>query len=118
MSKKARRFDLSITQIVASVLASVSAATAASKLGVAGTIVGAAVVSAIATTASAVYGHSLRETNARLRRTIARQQGDAVGLLADSDDAGWAVQSAVLRPGPRPAPSDRRPAAPPGPTTR
>lgn len=106
MSKKPRRFDLSITQIVASVLASVSAATAAARLGVAGTIVGAAVVSAIATTASAVYGHSLRETNARLRRTIARQQGD----VRDSGGAGTIVQLAAdsdaVEPSARVAASD------------
>jgi hypothetical protein len=63
------RLELSMTQIIASSAAAVSAAVLSSFFGVAGTVIGTAVASVVATIASAVYVHSLRRTRARLRRT-------------------------------------------------
>jgi hypothetical protein len=64
------RLELSLTQIVASALAAMTAAVLASYLGVAGTVIGAAVFSIIGTSGSAIYSHSIRRTKARLRRTL------------------------------------------------
>ncbi len=61
-------FGLGLAQILASTLAAVSAALAASFLGVAGTIIGAALGSLVATIGSAIYAHSLRTAGSRLQR--------------------------------------------------
>ena len=53
------RLDLSVTKVAAGACASALAAAVGSKLGVGGTIAGAAVASVVATSASAVIGHSL-----------------------------------------------------------
>src|SRR3954453_3085270 len=50
---------LSLTQICGGALAAVTAAVAASFLGVAGTLIGAGVGSVISTIAAALYSHSL-----------------------------------------------------------
>ncbi len=64
----AGRLEVSGTQVAASVLASVSAAVVASFFGVAGTIVGAAVVSVVATIGSAAYSLGIRRTTHRINR--------------------------------------------------
>jgi hypothetical protein len=58
---------LSLTQLIASVLAAISATVAASYFGVAGTVIGAALGSAISVIGSAVYKRSLEHTRDRLR---------------------------------------------------
>jgi hypothetical protein len=62
-----RRIELSATQLTASVLAAVTAAVAASYLGVAGTIIGAGVVSFATTAGTAIYRHYLARTEEKLR---------------------------------------------------
>jgi hypothetical protein len=62
------RVQLSFAQAAASVLATVSAAVLCSFFGVAGTIIGTAVTSLVATIGGALYSYSLRRTQARLRR--------------------------------------------------
>jgi hypothetical protein len=62
------RIQLSLAQILASSAAAASAAVLCSFFGVAGTVIGTAVASVLATVGSAVYGYSLRRTRARLRR--------------------------------------------------
>lgn len=87
-----RRLGVSGTQVATSGLASVSAAFVASLFGVAGTIVGAAVVSVVATVGTAVYGRGIRRTTARLqqvqRLTATRGVGGAGRHAADGSDAG------------------------------
>ncbi len=61
------RFGLSATQLVATALAAITATIAASYLGVTGTVIGAAVASVVSAVGNAVYGHSLRSTQARVR---------------------------------------------------
>ncbi len=78
-----RRLDLSLTQVVAGALAAVSAAWAASVLGVAGTVIGAAVVSVAITVLSAVYQHGARRTAERLR---ARRRAELAAAPWDADD--------------------------------
>src|SRR6202035_1864337 len=62
-----RHFDVSGTQVMASVLATITGAIAASYLGVAGTIIGAAVMSVASTAGSAIYKDYLARTGHRLR---------------------------------------------------
>jgi cell division septation protein DedD len=62
------RVQISGAHVVASAFAAISAAVVCSFFGVAGTILGTAVTSLIATTGSALYSYSLRRTQARLRR--------------------------------------------------
>ncbi|HEY2443521.1 MAG TPA: hypothetical protein VGI31_10335, partial [Streptosporangiaceae bacterium] len=62
-----RRIEISGTQVVASALATVTGAVASSYLGVAGTVIGAAVMSVASTAGSAVYKHYLGRTARRLR---------------------------------------------------
>lgn len=62
------RLEVSGTQVAASVLASVSAAVVASFFGVAGTIIGAGVVSVVATIGSAAYSLGIRRTKHRLHK--------------------------------------------------
>jgi hypothetical protein len=103
------RISVSGTQMAASVLASVSAAVVASFFGVAGTIVGTAVVSVVATVGSAAYGLGIRRTKQRLQtlqalkqvqgRRIARPLpgGDRAAVpatagrsaAAEPDESGW-----------------------------
>ena len=62
-----RGLKLSGTQVIASVLATLSAAVAASYLGVAGTLVGAAVGSVVSTMGTEIYKHYLQRSQERLR---------------------------------------------------
>jgi hypothetical protein len=62
-----RRIDLSATQVIASMLAAVTGAVAASYLGVAGTIVGTAVMSVASTAVAAIYKHYIGRSRERLR---------------------------------------------------
>ena len=62
-----RKIDLSGSQVVAGVLATLTAAIATSYLGVAGTLIGAAAVSVISTAGGAIYQYSLRRTSEKLR---------------------------------------------------
>ena len=64
------RFELSATQLIATALAAITATVAASYLGVAGTVIGAAVVSVMSAIGNAVYAHSLRSTHARVRDAV------------------------------------------------
>ena len=65
-STKRKRLDLTVTQVVASAFAAVTATIGASFLGVAGTIIGAAVASVLTVVANAIYVDSLHRTRDRL----------------------------------------------------
>ena len=62
-----RRLNLSAAQVIASVLATLSAAVAASFLGVAGTLLGAALGSVVSTMGTEIYKHYLQRSEERLR---------------------------------------------------
>jgi hypothetical protein len=62
------RIHLSAAQVAASSAAAVTAAVICSFFGVAGTVIGTAVASVMATVGSALYSYSLRRTKAKLRR--------------------------------------------------
>lgn len=62
-----KRLDLSVPQVAGSALAAVAAAVLASRLGVYGTILGAGVVSVVATCGGTVFQHLFRRTGEQLR---------------------------------------------------
>jgi len=82
-----RRFNLSGIQVAASVLATLTGAIAASYLGVASTLFGAAVGSIASTVGTEVYRHYLGRTHERLRGAVVSRQyrtaGQAVAGRAD-----------------------------------
>jgi hypothetical protein len=59
--------DISATQVIASVLAAVTGAVAASFLGVAGTVIGAALMSVASTAVAGIYKHGLARSRERLQ---------------------------------------------------
>jgi len=87
-----RKFELSGIQVAASALAAISSAVAASFLGVGGTVLGAGVGSVIATISTALYQHSLKRTNATLKKVVpvpnvvVRQTGWRWGTQAEPTD--------------------------------
>jgi hypothetical protein len=80
-----KRIDLSVPQVAGSAVAAVVAAELASCFGVYGTILGAGVVSATATSGGSVFQHFFSRTGEQLRDVTAR---------------GWAVGSARCSPRP------------------
>lgn len=69
---KERRIDLSLPQVAGSAVAAVAAAVAASQLGVYGTILGAGVMSVVATCGGSVFQHFFRRTGSRSVRSRSR----------------------------------------------
>ncbi|WP_329172558.1 hypothetical protein OG754_11095 [Streptomyces decoyicus] len=65
--KKEKRIDLSIAQVAGSALAAAVAAYLAGRLGVYGTIIGAGVVSVVATTGGSIFQHLFRRTGEQLK---------------------------------------------------
>ncbi|PRZ42748.1 hypothetical protein CLV47_10494 [Antricoccus suffuscus] len=68
--KPAKKFDLSLTQVIGGSLAAATAAALGSQLGVAGTIIGAAVISVISAVAASLYTTSLRHTRAAAKAAV------------------------------------------------
>lgn len=82
-----RKLDLSAAQVAGSSLATVAAALLASKMGVYGTILGAGVVSVVATAGGPVIQHFFRRTGDQLRET-ARTEAHRVPLPGDAAPSG------------------------------
>jgi hypothetical protein len=64
------RFDLSLTQVLGGALAAMTAAALGSRLGLAGTVVGAALASVVAAVGGSIYTASLRRTRDRVRSVL------------------------------------------------
>lgn len=71
---KSRRMELSVAQVAGSALAAVAAAVLASKLGVYGTILGAGVVSVVATAGGTVFQHLFRRTGEQIKEVRVQVQ--------------------------------------------
>jgi hypothetical protein len=69
------KFELSIVQLIAGCLAAITAAVVASRLGVAGTLIGTAVASIVAPVGAALYTLSIRKTHSRLQHLRPQQRG-------------------------------------------
>ncbi|MCF3961748.1 hypothetical protein [Streptomyces fuscigenes] len=70
--QKGRRLDLSVPQVAGSALAAIAAAVLASQLDVYGTIIGAGVVSVIATCGGSFFHYFFRRTGEQLRDAAAQ----------------------------------------------
>ncbi|WP_329036453.1 hypothetical protein [Streptomyces sp. NBC_01725] len=93
-----QRLELSVPQVAGSALAAIAAAVFASKLGVYGTIIGAGVVSVIATCGGTVFQHLFRRTGDQIRE-VSVQVKPKARQVYDSEPA----------PAPTPAPAERSP---------
>lgn len=105
MSKK-KRLEVSAPQVIGGALAASTAAVAASILGVYGTVIGAAVVSVLASVGGAVYTHSFHKgkqaiEKVRVNRTVrmSRVSGEESGSQESTGDE-------------EPTSSEEQPAAP------
>jgi hypothetical protein len=67
--RQQRRLGVSLSQVIAGTLASVSAAVVASYFGIAGTLIGAATTSIVIIVGGALYQRTLEQTQVRLVRT-------------------------------------------------
>ncbi|MFJ9853835.1 hypothetical protein [Streptomyces sp. NPDC101150] len=65
--QKRKRIDLSVAQVAGSALAAAIAAYLAGRLGVYGTIIGAGLVSVVATTGGSIFQHLFRRTGEQLK---------------------------------------------------
>jgi len=77
------RPTISSTQLMSSALAAVTAAIVGSRLGIAGTLVGAAAGSVIGTIGTAMYGHWLDRTASHVRTVVVRVPASVRSTPAD-----------------------------------
>lgn len=102
--------DLSLTQLLGGALAAATGAALVARLGVAGTILGAAAISRMSVIGGAAYTHLLRHTRARVRsaaeRTSVREVPPRPGRPWGRRGAG---RSARRRPRPVAEPTAARP---------
>jgi len=91
-----RRIEISVTQLLAGSAAAVCGAWLASRVGLAGTVVGAGVVSALVTVLSAVYAHGARRASERLAQRLesVRTRGPLPASYADAPAAGPSAAAA------------------------
>ncbi|MGS2590879.1 hypothetical protein [Streptomyces hebeiensis] len=110
-----RRLDLNLPQVAGSALAAIAAAVLASRLGVYGTVLGAGVVSVVATCGGSVFQHLFRRTGEQIRVVTvqAKPGGRQVVVRSDRNGAGGATNAAdsgasgdLRMPGESPDPGD------------
>src|SRR5689334_18319190 len=89
---QSRKVDVSWPQVVASALAAVSSAVLLSTVGVAGTLIGAAVGSVVATVGTAVYRYSLEAS----RERVAAAQNAALTRVARARAQAHVARGAAL----------------------
>jgi hypothetical protein len=79
------RLEINVVQVAASALAAITSAVLLSTVGVAGTIIGAAIGSVCATAGSALYSYSIRASRERVARAqaaaFARMQAARAGMF-------------------------------------
>ncbi|MGW0549842.1 hypothetical protein [Streptomyces altiplanensis] len=96
------RLDLSVAQVAGSAVAAVVAAVLASQLGVYGTIIGAGVVSVVATSGGTVFQHLFRRTGEQIREVTVHAKPKARQVPAHDprghgQEDGDATRTRVLR---------------------
>jgi hypothetical protein len=88
------RLDLSVAQTIGGSLAAATAAAIGSRLGVVGTLTGAALVSVVASVAGALYTNSLRRTGHRVSSALRGVRGER--RTAGTPIRGWRVLAGAL----------------------
>lgn len=91
------RLDLSVTKIIGGALAAMTAAALGSQLGVAGTIIGAALASTVAALAGALYTTSLSRTQARVKSALNGRPAFAERASGDGNSAASTSPQTVQR---------------------
>ncbi|MEU6705714.1 hypothetical protein [Streptomyces wuyuanensis] len=86
--QKERRLDLSVPQVAGSALAAVAAAVLASRLGVYGTILGAGLVSVVATCGGSLFQHLFRRTGEQIRDVTQQARPNGPRLPAGYPEPG------------------------------
>ncbi|MFI5866331.1 hypothetical protein [Streptomyces sp. NPDC051546] len=94
--KEKKKLDLSAAQVAGSSLATVAAALLASKMGVYGTILGAGVVSVVATAGGPVIQHFFRRTGDQIRETARPRARQVPVEVPGSAPAGRAPDGTML----------------------
>src|SRR6478752_844039 len=94
------RLGLSVVQIVASTAAAVTAALLGSRLGVAGTLTGAALASIVSAVGAAVYGHSLLATRRQVTKALRRVRPVGATPASPARGAAGPWMSHPTLPGP------------------
>lgn len=100
MSEDKAKVDLSLVQVVASALAAVSSAVLLSTVGVAGTLIGAAVGSVIATVAGAVYTYSLQASRERVAAAAQIAAMARANLTRRNETGAADIQQVTAAPDP------------------
>ncbi|WP_406012909.1 hypothetical protein OG520_09730 [Streptomyces sp. NBC_00984] len=96
---KERRIDLSLPQVAGSAVAAVAAAVAASQLGVYGTILGAGVMSVVATCGGSVFQHFFRRTGEQIREvTVQVKHQDREVTVHTRETSGARAAKGTRRP--------------------
>jgi hypothetical protein len=95
-TKEERRIQISLTQLIAGSAAAACGAWLSSKIGLAGTVIGAAVVSAVVTLLSAVYAHGVRRARDELkeRAEVLRQRPRLPASYVEEPPAGEVARPA------------------------
>ncbi|MGC0420320.1 hypothetical protein [Embleya sp. AB8] len=93
-----RRIDVNVVQVVGSALAAISSAFLLSTLGVAGTVIGAALASVVATVGSALYVHLFRRTGEQLREVLVQPNEGGPGPLPGTLDPRPAAAETMVLP--------------------
>ncbi|WP_199566113.1 hypothetical protein [Streptomyces corynorhini] len=101
-----RRLELSVPQVAGSALAAVTAAVLASRLGVYGTIIGAGVVSVVATCGGSVFQHLFRRTGEQIRVVTVQARPGGRQVPVRPEPPGPPDASALTRADPGPAGGD------------
>ncbi|HEY5786797.1 MAG TPA: hypothetical protein VIT65_18680 [Microlunatus sp.] len=90
-----RRLEMSATQLIGGALAAMTAAVIGAQLGVAGTVLGAAIGSVVAGAAGSLYTASLKHTKDKLASAFVGRVGETdveiTTVSTDTEAAGWAT---------------------------
>ena len=82
---KTKRLDMSGTQLVGGAFAAMTAAVIGAQLGVAGTVLGAAIGSIVAGTAGSLYTASLKQTQTKIAAAFIGRVGDTPVQITSND---------------------------------
>ena len=88
---KTKRLDMSGTQLVGGALAAMTAAVIGAQLGVAGTVLGAAIGSVVAGTAGSLYTASLKHTKTKIASAFVGRVGTTPVQITSASNASTAV---------------------------
>ncbi|MCX4723260.1 hypothetical protein ACIPW9_30155 [Streptomyces sp. NPDC090052] len=109
-SGKRRQLDLSVPQVAGSAFAAVVAAVLASQLGVYGTIIGAGLVSVVATCGGTIFQHLFRRTGEQIREVTVQVKPKVLKVpvrqVPGASEPGEAPPTIVV-PWPGPSDADR-----------